>query len=190
MEEKRDVKPFIASDVKDTIYKLSFVTNYSVKKITEDLCKNAIRKGIGKELSVYFKREVKLGGVVYEKNKKPEKFVVKSENTERISMLVNSRIYEYANTIAFGIGCSISKVIGYFVESSMNDYEFLDHYIKDYLSKKVDNNRADFLQQILTRVNKHNEENHNITSLLLYIVDEYKKPDESVEVSLRDFVSK
>ena len=189
---KHDVKPFIEVEMKDLIYKLSFITGYSVNSICEDLCTHAIKMGVGKELSVHFRREIKLDGVVFPSLKNPKKFERNTNNIERISLKLSSFIYEYANSLSFAIGSSISKVVAYFLERSMMDYDFLDHYTTNFLSEKMDDNRKDIMKKIISDVNKdylpEDPKEHSITSLLIYIIDEYKQPSQSVEESLKNFI--
>lgn len=191
--EKRDVKPFIDVEMKDIIYKFNFITGYSVTSICEDLCKQAIKTGVGKELSAYFRREIKLDDVVYPGLKKPMKFERKATNVERISLKLSSNIYEYAYSLSFAIGCSIAKVVAYFLERSMNDFEFLNQYTTEFLTERMNDERKDFMKKVICEVNNDylsdDPEEYSIASLLLFIVDEYKKPDESIDKVLIDFVT-
>lgn len=191
--EKRDVKPFIDVAMKDLIYKLNFITGYSIKKIGEDLCLHAINTGVGKELAPYFKRDIKLDNVLYSPAVKPKKFPRTERQTERISLKLSPNIYEYAYSLSFAIGCSIAKVVAYFMERSMNDYDFLDLYVSEFLSEKMGDEQKDFMQKIIDDVNndylKDENEDHNITALLLFIVDEYKAAEQSVDSTLHNFIS-
>ena len=189
---KHDVKPFIEVEMKDLIYKLSFITGFSVNNICEDLCTHAIKTGVGKELSSHFKREIKLDGVVYPSLKEPKKFAKNTNKIERMSLKLSSFVYEYANTLSFAMGGSISKVVAYFLERSVNDYDFLDQYTTEFLSKKMDENRKNIMKKIIYDVNNDylpdDSKEHSIISLLIYIIDEYKQPTESVEEALKNFI--
>ncbi|MFP7199666.1 hypothetical protein SFC08_01715 [Lysinibacillus halotolerans] len=188
--EKREVKPFIDIDVKDTIYKLSFVTGYSVMSICEDMCNQAFKKGLGHELSPFFKRGIQVDGAVYQGNKKAIKFETSSSKIERISMKVNNNAYEYAYNLSYAIGCSVAKIVAYAVEKSMNDFSFLDRYIRQFLSKQIDKERKDIMLKIVKTVNKYYaiDEEYSIAALLLYIADEYKRLSDGVEGVLKDVV--
>lgn len=187
---KREVKPFIDIDVKDTVYKLSFVTGYSVMSICEDLCNHSFRKGIGHELSPYFKRGLSIDGAVFQGNKKAQKFESKSTNIERVSMKINNNAYEYAYNLSYAVGCSVAKIVAYAIEKSMNDFAFLERYIKQFLSKKIDKERKDIMLKVVKAVNKDyvGDEELSIAALLLYIADEYKRLSDGVEGVLKDVV--
>lgn len=187
--EKREVKPFVDTGVKDTIYKLSFITGYSVKSICEDLCNHSFTLGIGNELSKYFKRGLNIDGTVFQGNRNAIKFQPTSTNIERISMTLSNSAYEYAYHLSYAMGCSVAKIVAYAVEKSMKDFDFLNRYIEQFLSKHVDKERKDMLLKIVKIVNRGNtEEEYSIASLLLYVADEYKRFDEGVEGVLKDAV--
>lgn len=188
--EKREVKPFIDIDVKDTIYKLSFVTGYSVMSICEDLCNHAFRRGLGHELSPYFKRGIQIDGAIYQGNKKAKKFETSSPKIERISMKISNNAYEYAYNLSYAMGCSVAKIVAYAVEKSMNDFAFLDRYIIQFLSKRIDKERKDMMLKIVKAVNRNFvvDEEYSIVALLLYIADEYKRLSDGVEGVLKDVV--
>jgi|GEM_PF-4066941 len=186
--EKKEVKPFIDTGVKDTIYKISFVTGYSVKSICEDLCNNAFKSRLGNELSPYFKRELIIDGMSFQANKKAEKFESASKEIERISMTLNKNLYEYAYQLAYAMGCSVAKIVAYGVERSMNDFNFLNRYINQFLSKNIDKERKDIMLKIVKTINNESTEEYSIASLLLYIADEYRRFNEGVESVLKDAV--
>lgn len=186
--EKREVKPFIDSGVKDTIYKISFVTGYSVKSICEDLCKHAFKSGLGCELSQYFKRGITIDGITFQLNKKAGKFEPVSKNIERISMTLNNNLYEYAYLLSYAMDCSVAKVVAYAVERSINDFNFLNRYINQFISKNVSKEHKDLILKIVKTVNKESSEEYNIASLLLYIADEYRRFSEGLEGVLKDTV--
>lgn len=186
--EKKEVKPFIDTGVKDTIYKISFVTGYSVKSICEDLCNHAFKSRLGNELSPYFKRELTIDGMSFQANKKAEKFESTSKDIERISMTLNKNLYEYAYQLAYAMSCSVSKIVAYGVEKSMNDFNFLNSYINQFLSKNIDKERKDIMLKIVKTVNNESTEEYSMASLLLYIADEYRRFNEGVEGVLKDAV--
>lgn len=188
--EKRDVKPFVNTAIKDIITKISFLTGHSVKKIGEDLCKHAVDKNVGKELKNHFKRSIEINGVNFEGLKGPEKFERKPGEIERLSLTVDNEIYEYAYKLSYAIGCSVAKVFAYFIESSMDDIAFLDSYIINVLSKNIAPGRKELLRKIIKDINEnHSTKANTVSALLLYIVDHYKQPGEKLDNTLESFVS-
>lgn len=187
--KKREVKPFINTVTKDAIQKLSFVTSISIKSIGNDLYKNSIRNGLVSELSSYFKRDIVIDGKVYKGSPDVEKFDPYSTEIERISISLNSSDYEYVSNLAFALDCSVSKVVSYCIEKSMGDYDFLNVYIKHFLSKKVDENKVETLMSIIQKFNNgNNDVDYNATSLLFYIIDEFRNVNIGIENILNEVV--
>lgn len=182
---KLDVKPFIDIAVKDSIYKISHVTGYSVKGICEDLCNHVFENGLGIELSPYFKRDITIDGVEFKGNRKAEKFDPISENSERISLLINETAYEYAYNLSYAVGCSLAKIVGYAVEKCMRDFEFLNNYINQYLSKILGKEQVELVSRIIDTT----DEEYGDVLLLLYIADEYRRFSEGVEGVIEDAVT-
>lgn len=186
---KRDVRPFVDSVTRDTLYKLSFVSGVSVKKLCEDMCNNAIKNGLSVELSPYFRREIQIDGAIYKGNRDADSFEYQSRNIERISFKLTPSAFDYVYELSKAMECSIAKVVGYAVEKSMSDYKFLDRYIKQFLSKKVDDDRMNILLGIVKTVNDGSvKEDYNVASLLLYIADEYRRLDIGLEGVIEDSV--
>lgn len=185
--KKRGVKPFIETEIKDTIHKVSFVTGCSIKSICEDLCSHAFKSGLGSELSTYFKRDLYVDGKSYKGNENGSKFNVYTKDVERISMTINDTDYEYAYNLAYAMECSVAKIVAYALCKSMQDFEFLNTYIEQILSKSVSEERKDVLLDVVKNVNSANfEEEYSITSLLLYIADEYRRLSDGIEAVLED----
>lgn len=185
---KKEVKPFIDIDVKDTIYKLCFISGYSVNGMCEDFCNNAFRKGLAQELSPYFKWGLQIDGAVFKGDKKAKRFVSSSDNLERISLKIDGKIHSYAYNLAYAMETSVAKIIAYGIEKSMNDYDFLDRYIKQFLRNKIDKERKDMILKLVRTINKDYtvDEELGMISLLLYIADEYKRLDEGIDGVLKD----
>lgn len=184
---KRDVKPFIDVDVKDIIYRFSHVTSHSVKDILEDLCMNAIKNGIGEDLSPYFKRGIQVDGVIYQGSKNAIEFTYQSKNIERVSMQLNPTAYDYVYNLSYAMECSVAKIVSFTIEKSIGDFKFMERYAKQFLNKLVDDKRKEQLLKVVKEVNRINDqEEYTLMSLLLYIADEYKRFDDGVASVLED----
>ena len=185
--KKREVKPFVGSEVKDTILKISFITGCSIKGICEDLCSHAFKTGLGVELSPYFKRDLYIDGKSFNGNESGSKFNIYTKDAERISTTLNETDYEYAYNLAYAMECSVAKVVAYALEKSMKDFDFLNNYMEQILSKCVTKDRKDILLDVVKKVNDANfEEEYTIVSLLLYIADEYRGLSDGIEGVLKD----
>lgn len=184
--EKQDIKPFIDTMIKDTIYKISFVTGYSVKSMCEDFCNHVFKSGLGNELSPYFKRDITIDGMEFKGNKKAVKFEPISENSERISMKINSDAYEYAYHLSYAVGCSVAKIVGYAVEKCMRDFDYLSKYIDQFLCKSLNEEGKNSMKDIVDIVNEDFQEGYGAISLVMYIGDKYRRFNEGAERIIKD----
>lgn len=180
--QKKDIQPFISNSTKDVIYKLSFITGYSVKQIGEDLCTHTLRnkQKLGKGLFPYLKRSIKLGETLYEPSNTPIKQYPLTENLERVSIKISPLSYEFAYSLAYALGWSAAKVVAYCIEQSMKDFDFLNFYITKYLESKMEDNRKEMIGLIMREINKELDEEHSVAALMLGIVDELKAADQNV----------
>lgn len=186
--KKREVKPFLDVETKDNIYKLSFVIRKSVKGICEDFCKYAFKNGLGSELCKYFHRNVALDGTLFKGDPSNEKFEPLSDKIGRVSMTLDEDIHEYAYQLSYAMGCSVAKVVSYAIEKSMNDYDFLNWYAKEYLIKLLDTDKCNLIFMAVERYNEEKQEEYNLISLLLYITDEYKRLENGLESSIKELL--
>lgn len=185
--KKREVKPFIDVEKKDTIYKLSFVTGISVMSICEDLCNHAFKKGIGNELSRYFIRDIQIDGHLFKGKEHAPKFEPKSKRLERVSMSLDKDSHSYAYDISCAMGCSVARVVAYSIEKSMNDFEYMDHYVEQFLVNKLDEERSSHILTVMKDLNQWNlEEEYSLTSLLFHIADNYRRFEDGIDGVLKD----
>lgn len=186
--KKREVKPFLDIETKDTIYKISDVTGYSVKSICEDFYKHSFNNGFGYDLAPYFKRNLEIDGVLFKGNMVNEKFEPFSTENERVSTALEVELFEYAYQLSYAIGCSIAKVVSYAIEKSMKDFEFLNGYAKQFLFNKIEADKTNTILSAVDSLNSKNEEEFNLIALLLYIADEYKRFDKGIKSVLSEVV--
>ncbi|MDV2888137.1 hypothetical protein RYX45_23525, partial [Alkalihalophilus pseudofirmus] len=57
-DKKRDVKPTVSSNLRDCIYRLSYITQTPVKDVVEILCEKGLKsRKVVEYLSQYFRRD-------------------------------------------------------------------------------------------------------------------------------------
>lgn len=188
--KRYEVKPFIEKEKKDIVVKLSFLTGYSIKAIGEDLCKHAINTDFAFYLAPYFKRSIRIKNIQMTASETPKKFPKNNKIVERVSLMVSEEVYEYAYSLSYAVGISLSKVIALMIEYSMNDADFFDDYVLNYLNEKIDPERKELLNSIIQDINRRIDREQPIATLLFHIADEYKEADESIEKAVGEFVSR
>ena len=96
-DKKRDIKPTISLELKDSIYRLAFITRTPVKDVCELLVKNALfeNEEIIKDLSRNFRRDIRINNTLYVGHLKNERIAkIEDGETERISFRLTNDDYE------------------------------------------------------------------------------------------------
>lgn len=187
--EKREVKPFINAKIKDTIYKLSDITNYSVKRICEDICNHAFKSDISDELSPYFRRGVIIDGMSFSFNENATKFEPSFNEKERVSMKLNTKLYGYAYYLSYAMECSVAKVVAYAIEKGFNDSEFLIGYVNESLNKRLKGEHKEEFYKLISLINNDSNEELDVLNTSLYIKDEYGDFDKGLNKLLKEVFS-
>lgn len=177
-DKKRDVKPTIDVNLKDAIYRLSFVTRTPVKEVCEELCLYGLNnRKIRDNISIYIRRDIRLGNTFFNGNKNREAFPTSGEENERISLRLTSEIHEMVNVLAYGLDCSVSKACALLLHEGMNDFEFVNQYVRKYLADSLDEHTLREVEKIVSYVEKENGKSKDSwAAVLSAMIDEVKKP--------------
>lgn len=189
-DKKRDVKPHISIELKDAIYRLSYITETPVKDICDELCIFALNQNyIIEELSKHFLRKIRINNTIYFGDLNNPRIYKKmmGQKTERISLRLKSEMYEVIYTLSYALDCSVSRVTAILLEKSMHDINFINDYINEHLIS-IDDKRKKELQKILDYINDNLDEEITLASLLSFIVDEFKEPLKTTKDAVNDFI--
>lgn len=177
-DKKRDVKPTIDVNLKDAIYRLSFVTRTPVKEVCEELCLYSLNnRKIRDNISIYIRRDIRLGNTFFNGNKDREGLPTSGQENERISLRLTSEVHEMVNVLAYGLDCSVSKACAMLLHEGMNDFEFVNQYVRKYLADSLDEHTLREVEKIISYVEKENGESKDSwAAVLSAMIDEVKKP--------------
>ena len=143
-DKKRDVKPTINLELKDAIYRLSYVSNTPVKDLIEWLVLDAIRnQKILTRLVGYFKRDLVVDGTLYVGNHEREQFSKlvpgKTEKvTTRFTQYDYARIYDFSYTLEV----SPSRAVAILLEFAMSDIPTVNKCLKSFIKHELTDNQV------------------------------------------------
>lgn len=188
----KDVQPFIKTDTKAVIYKMSYIVGQSVKQMCNDLCLHSLKdkKKLIEELSPYLKWNIKIEDTVFNAKDEPIKLYPLSGSLERVTVKVDLSSYEFANSLAHSLGWSIAKVIAYCIERSINDFDYVNQYLTEYLEVNMGENQKVIISGIMKDINASLNEDHSMSALLIGIVDELKSSDQNFNDALCQIAEK
>ena len=194
-DKKRDVSPTIQLELKDTIYRISYVINTPVKDIVESICIFGMNsRNVITILSKYFKRNVKFQNTLFMghlDNPSIKRFE-KGVKTERIGTRFKQHDYETLVTLAFALDVTPSRAAALLLDTSIRHSDFVNSYFQQYLSKNIDYNRMVELKKIIAFINDNNPYDDSVSWLALvsYIYAEIKDSTLSFNDTLNDFIDK
>ena len=194
-DKKRDVKPTISVNLKDCIYRLSYITNTPVKDVCETLCIKGLKNRIVMDyLSKYFRRDYRYNNTIYigdfERESLQRKF--QSGKNERITIRFKRETYENISYLSHALDVTPSKGTAILLDSSVRNTNILNAYVKLYLHEYIDDGRMGELKQVLKYINKNNPYHEELSwfSLLSIIYEEMKDSTNNVKNLIRSWLDK
>lgn len=194
-DKKRDVKPTISLDLKNCIYRLSYITNTPVKDVIETICEKGLhsRKVID-HLSKYFRRQYQYMSTIYMGDLGRESLQRKyqSGKNERVTTRFNQDTFETIKKLSDALDVTPSKATALLLDASIRNTNLLNAYVKTYLHQHIDEGRMRELKLVLKYINKNNPYDEEISwfTLLSIIYDELKEGTTNVKEVVHSWIEK
>lgn len=191
-DKKRDVKPTISLDLKDAIYRLSYITQTPVKDVCEQLVLYAVKDSkIFEDLSLYFVRDIRIRNTLHlgDREIKP---IAKREYTasERITLRLTQHDYEILTRLAYALDVRPTRVCAVLLKMGMSDFRFVNNYVARYLHGRLTDSQTKELSEIARYLRKVTNEKYTLASLLSVIVEEVSAPITRVKDAVDEFIVK
>lgn len=194
-DKKRDVKPTISINLKDCIYRLSYITNTPVKDVAEILCEKGLQsRKVIDYLSKFFRRDLQFLNTIYigdlERVSLQRKY--QSRKNERITTRFTEATYENISSLSRALDVTPSKATALLLDASIRNTNLLNAFVKCYLHKHVDEARMKELKQVLKYINKNNPYNEEISwfTLLSIIIEDIKDSTSNVKGIVHNWLDK
>lgn len=189
-DKKRDVKPVIKIELKDAIYRLSYITFTPVKDVAESMLMYAMNTvDVLNALSPNFRRVVRIKNTLYRGSIDNPRISKRDDgNTERITIRLTQSLYESIYVLAYTLDVSPSRVCAILLDASMRDFRYLNNYVTRHLSSKLTTQQMGELQEILQYTNEEAEKKMTLADLLGAIVDEVSAPVSRIKDAVNEFI--
>lgn len=189
------MKPTISNNLRECIYRLSYITNTPVKDVVEILCEKGLKsRKVIDYLSQHFRRNFQFLNTVFIGNYERESLQHKYQSGKnvRITTRFNSNIYEDISSLAYALDVTPSKATALLLEASVRNTNILNAFVKTYLHGQVDNSRMKELKQVLKYINKNNPYKEEISwfALLSMIFDDIKDSTSNVKDKIHSWIDK
>ncbi|KYD11424.1 hypothetical protein B4102_2152 [Heyndrickxia sporothermodurans] len=194
-DKKRDIKPTISTDLKNCVYRLSYVTNTPVKDVVETFCEKGLQSRIVIEyLSCYFRRDYQYLNTLYLGDPGRESLQRKYQSNQnvRISTRVNRDTYEEIRNLSDALDVTPSKTTALLLDASIRNTNLINAYVKTYLHQHISNNRMKELKEVLKYINNNNPYNEEISwfALLSMIYEELKDTAVTLKEGLHNWIER
>ena len=189
-DKKREVQPYITMQLKDTIYRLSYITSTPVKDICEFMCIYLINspKAIN-ALSMHFKRDIKLNNTLYFGSLDNQSINKRlNRPTERVTVRFKQMDYEFISVLSYALDCSASRVVAVLLEIALTDIKVVNIYIKEQLNEYLTPGQMKELRNLLKHLNRESDENSSWAALLSIIADEVTTPITRIKDAIGEFL--
>ncbi|MGG0663386.1 hypothetical protein ABE042_04680 [Viridibacillus arvi] len=191
-DKKRDVKITVHGELKESIYRLAFITNTPIKNLVEEMIIYALRsKRILHELAPHFVRDVRIDNVLYVGHK--DNHVGHSPtglSYSRIKTRVTEQTFTAINTIAYGLDVRPARVAALLTFEALHDVTFVDTYIKKYLEENLNDYQILELKKIIDYIRRDFDTDVGWASLLSFVIEEVREPLTNLKEKVNTFVIK
>lgn len=193
-DKKRDCKPTLSVELKECIYRLSYITNKPVKDVAESICIEGINsKKILDGLAENFKRNIRIANTFYIGDLSREPIPKKiSGETGRISIRFTQLTYENIFALAYALDCTPSRATALLLEYCIKDPDFIKSFLQKYLDSYLDEKRLKELEKILTFINENNPEEEEVSfmAIISYLFEELKDTSINMRKALCEWIDK
>lgn len=194
-DKKRDIKPTISLDLKNCIYRLSYITNIPVKDIAEILCTKGLQsRKVIDYLAQFFRRDYEFKSTLYLGQYEGASLQVKyqSGRNERITTRFPQDTYNYITALAYALDVTPSKATSFLLDASVKNTSLSDSIIKLHLSEQLDNSRMNELKQVLKYINENNPYNEELSwmNLISLIMDEVKDNTMNLKLKISSWIDR
>ncbi|MDE3841103.1 hypothetical protein C0966_17740 (plasmid) [Bacillus methanolicus] len=194
-DKKRDVKPTITIQLKECIYRLSYITNTPVKDVAETICEaGLVSRKVMDYLSQHFRRPVRLKNTLYmgDLDRPSLQKRASAGQSERITIRLPQGTYENLTALAYALDVTPSRATALLLDASVRNSDFINEYVRDYLKQHLDDGRMRELKKVMKFINTNNpyEEEISWSALLSFLFDELKIGASNVSESIQDWLDK
>ncbi|GLI84815.1 hypothetical protein ANABIO32_25320 [Rossellomorea marisflavi] len=162
-DKKKDCKPSIPVHLKETIYRLSYITNTPVKDVGVELCKRGIlSRKVMEHLIGHLKRSIRFKNslLMGDLDNPDHPFTVRGkEKKERITLKFEQgedNTFENISTLAYGLAVTPSMATAILLEASMTEADLVNAFVEDYIGTQLNQGRVKELKKILHYINENN----------------------------------
>lgn len=194
-DKKRDIKPFIPTQLYECIDRTSYVTSTPIKDVGTMVCKKGLYStGVIELLSNNFRRDywsnnntMYIGDI----NRLPFK-TQKGIDKKRITMRFTQSDHDKLARLAFSLDTTISSATGLLLEKAFINTDVINAIITSQVKSELDSKHMKQLREIAKFINENNpyQEKATIGEIISFIMEEMKGATFSMSESVKRWIEK
>lgn len=189
-DKKREVKPLIATEVKDAIYRISHITHTPVKDVCEFLVVYVANDRQSLDtLSRHFKRSINVNRTYYVGHIDAEPISKRlSGNREKVTTKFMRQDYEVICALAYAMDCTPTRATAILLTQAVRNVSAVNAYVREYLNDELTDSQMRDLRQVLSYVHRYNNDNYSWASVLSAIVGDVRPATRSLRELVSEFI--
>ncbi|WP_391123517.1 hypothetical protein [Psychrobacillus sp. L3] len=193
-DKKRKVSPTIDIHLRESIYRLAYVSNTPVKDIGEAICRSGLlSKQVIEYLSMNFRRPIRLMNTFYMGDLSRSSVQKRSspDSTDRITIRFEQQTYNNLAALAYALDVTPSRACALLLGAGIHTTDFLNDFFKDYLHIHLTDKRMKELEKVMKFLEANNPYKEEISwaVLLSTIYDEMRDGVSNISEAIGEFIS-
>lgn len=192
-DKKRDIRPFIPTELYECFSRTSYVTNTPMKDIGVMVCKKGLYSAAVIELLAnHFRRDYWANNNTMhtgDLNRPPFK-LPKGISKQRITMRFSQSDYDKVARLAFSLDTSISAATGLLIETAFMNTDIINAIITNQVKSALDSKRMKQLREIIKYINKNSpyHEERTVGEIVSFILEEMKATAFTMSESVKEWL--
>lgn len=194
-DKKVEVKPTLLIELKECLYRLSYITNTPVKNIAAHICEKGLSSmTVLDYLSKSFRRSVHIGSTLYMGDLERPSLQKKMSagETGKITIKFSQKTYDTICVLAFGLGVTPTRATALLINAAIYYSDFADTYVRKHVEEQLDASRKKELRKVLQFINASSDYEQKVSwaSFLSVIYDDFLTGNNTISDSIQEFLDR
>ena len=193
VDKKRQVKPTLPIELKECLYRVSYITKTPVKELTERMCiKGLTSRPVLNYISERFRRTVRIDNTLYMGNFERPSLQTKSKagETGKVTITFSGSTYENICVLAYALDVTPTRATALLLHATLYYSDFANSFVKSHIEGQLDESRMKELRKVLQFINDSHDFNERVswTSFLSFLYDEFMTGTNSLSETIQEFL--
>ena len=194
-DKKKEIKPTLPTELKECIYRISYITGTPVKDVSALLCERGfLNHEVMNHLSEGFRRTVRLKSTLYlgDIGRASLRSRLLPGQTGKITIRFDQYTYENLCTLSYALDVTPSRATALLLHASIHHSSIVNDFVIEVIKGQIDEPKMKQLRNILRYLNANNPTDAEVTwiSFLSHLYDEIKNGETTISESIQEFLKR